>query len=226
MTFRTALTAAASAALLAVAFAAPAQAAQNLLVNGGFEATDIASGGYGYPAHGSTLEGWYYYGPALVDGTGPSAWWPNGPAVTGFEGDNFVALQATSVLAQNFTLNAGGLNLSWLEGGRPYSHGCCNGDQTYQVLLYNYGTSAMTTVGQYSTYSGQQFLERTASVSGLSNGSYALVFQGLSTRDETAFIDRVSAVAVPEPATWALMILGFGAAGAALRRRRAQGLAA
>jgi len=30
------------------------------------------------------------------------------------------------------------------------------------------------------------------------------------------------AVAVPEPATWALMILGFGAAGAALRRRKAR----
>ncbi|MBS0335062.1 MAG: PEPxxWA-CTERM sorting domain-containing protein [Proteobacteria bacterium] len=32
--------------------------------------------------------------------------------------------------------------------------------------------------------------------------------------------------AVPEPAEWALMILGFGAAGAALRRRRRVALAA
>jgi PEP-CTERM motif-containing protein len=32
---------------------------------------------------------------------------------------------------------------------------------------------------------------------------------------------RISAVGVPEPSTWALMILGFGAAGAVLRRRRA-----
>ena len=32
-------------------------------------------------------------------------------------------------------------------------------------------------------------------------------------------IDNVS-VAIPEPATWALMILGFGGAGVALRRRR------
>jgi len=31
---------------------------------------------------------------------------------------------------------------------------------------------------------------------------------------------------VPEPATWALMILGFGAAGSLLRRRRASGAAA
>lgn len=32
--------------------------------------------------------------------------------------------------------------------------------------------------------------------------------------------------AVPEPATWAMMILGFGLAGSALRRARAQGAAA
>jgi choice-of-anchor C domain-containing protein len=36
-----------------------------------------------------------------------------------------------------------------------------------------------------------------------------------------AAIDNVSVMAVPEPATWALMITGFGGAGAMLRRRRA-----
>ena len=34
-------------------------------------------------------------------------------------------------------------------------------------------------------------------------------------------ITRGQAVAVPEPATWGLMLLGFGGLGAALRRRRA-----
>ncbi len=36
-----------------------------------------------------------------------------------------------------------------------------------------------------------------------------------------SIIDNVSITAVPEPATWAMMILGFGIAGAALRRRPA-----
>jgi hypothetical protein len=33
-------------------------------------------------------------------------------------------------------------------------------------------------------------------------------------------LQRARGVRVPEPATWGLMILGFGAAGSALRRRR------
>ena len=35
------------------------------------------------------------------------------------------------------------------------------------------------------------------------------------------FFDNISvSTAVPEPATWAMMIMGFGVAGALLRRRR------
>ncbi|PZQ62265.1 MAG: hypothetical protein DI570_11570 [Phenylobacterium zucineum] len=36
----------------------------------------------------------------------------------------------------------------------------------------------------------------------------------------------MSGTAVPEPASWALMILGFGAAGATLRARRSAALPA
>jgi PEP-CTERM motif-containing protein len=45
---------------------------------------------------------------------------------------------------------------------------------------------------------------------------YAAAMSGVDNVSVTA-----SAAAVPEPASWALMISGFGAAGAALRRRRA-----
>ncbi len=48
--------------------------------------------------------------------------------------------------------------------------------------------------------------------------------------DESTFYQAVDNInltsAVPEPATWAMMITGFGLAGAMLRRRRGQGLTA
>lgn len=37
--------------------------------------------------------------------------------------------------------------------------------------------------------------------------------------NEGVFLDAVSVMAVPEPATWAMLILGFGLVGGALRRR-------
>jgi hypothetical protein len=41
-----------------------------------------------------------------------------------------------------------------------------------------------------------------------------------------ALLDGVSLVQVPEPATWAMMLVGFGALGTAIRARRKQALAA
>ena len=43
--------------------------------------------------------------------------------------------------------------------------------------------------------------------------------------NEGVFLDAVSVAAVPEPATWALMLLGFGGIGLAMRRRRRPALA-
>lgn len=43
----------------------------------------------------------------------------------------------------------------------------------------------------------------------------------LTPGSDTAFRTYTATGAVPEPATWGLMLLGFGAAGALLRRRRA-----
>jgi hypothetical protein len=49
-----------------------------------------------------------------------------------------------------------------------------------------------------------------------------LIFSAAGTQDTLGgYLDNINITAVPEPGTWALMIGGFGLAGAALRRRRA-----
>ena len=60
------------------------------------------------------------------------------------------------------------------------------------------------------------------------NGRYYAVWDGANAIKSVTFasssnsfeVDALSGSAVPEPATWAMMITGFGLAGAAIRRRR------
>lgn len=54
-----------------------------------------------------------------------------------------------------------------------------------------------------------------------SGASTTLTFTGGSGTAFGAALDNVSVTAVPEPATWAMMIVGFGFAGFAMRRRQA-----
>jgi hypothetical protein len=58
----------------------------------------------------------------------------------------------------------------------------------------------------------------------LDAGTYTLRMTG--TRGTTStFTGNISFAAVPEPGTWAMMLLGFGAVGFAMRRRRTPALA-
>ena len=54
----------------------------------------------------------------------------------------------------------------------------------------------------------------------LGAGTYTLHINGSYTGRVSSFGGDINFAAVPEPATWAMMLLGFGAVGFAMRRRR------
>jgi hypothetical protein len=202
------------AAILACAAASPASA--NLILNGGFEAPTTAT----YTYLTGLNNDWTYAGSGVINSTGGSAWFGGSPP-SDSSGSQFAFLQgAGSFISQTFSvLTAGDYSISWMDAGRPDIYGgCCRGDQTYQVSLNS------TIIGTYSTVTGVGFDKQFANLGNLSGGSYTLTFLGLSTTqstsDETAFIDGVNISAVPEPATWAMMIIGFVGTGLMAYRRR------
>jgi len=108
------------------------------------------------------------------------------------------------------------------------------GTYTLEFLLggNNRGAGARTTtfsIGNWSTVVGPL-----ASNSGL--GSYSFTFtttggalnitQTGPSNQQGNVIDDIKVSAVPEPTTWAMMIVGFGVAGAMVRSRRKLALAA
>ncbi len=177
---RTSLLATLSAMAL-VGASMPASAA-SVLTNGSFESPNIGTGNYTYAPSGT---GWAFSGSALVNAQGANAWY-GGSAPSGMNGVQFAALQGLGSLSQSFTATASTLHLGWLDAGRP-NYGCCNGDQSYNVLL-----NGSAVGGTFSTVSGESFGFNTLDFTGLTVGlDYNLAFQGLINADQTSFIDGV-----------------------------------
>ncbi|WP_197042022.1 PEPxxWA-CTERM sorting domain-containing protein [Sandarakinorhabdus oryzae] len=220
-------------AVAAALVAMPALAVEQL-TGGDFESPvigsfsgDVSGTGYVYPALGgsATVGGWTYTGGAgLINGFTATPWFGGSPP-QGFGGSQYAFVQSVGTLSQSFTATQSGvLTLSWLEGARP-GLGCCNGNQTYDVLF------GANQAGQFSTVSGQNFTARSLVLGPVTAGqSYSISFKGLITDDNTAFFDNISANitggTVPEPASWMMLVTGFGLAGMLARRRRQRSVAA
>ena len=69
----------------------------------------------------------------------------------------------------------------------------------------------ISTPGGFNQFDFRGITHSTADIYGMRFGGNYLLASGTATGDLPA---------VPEPATWALMILGFGGAGAMIRRRK------
>lgn len=87
----------------------------------------------------------------------------------------------------------------------------------------SFGNTAATLAGSIVMPITPNFSGLRTVATGGETGKYWAIAAGGTDRLYDAFkIGQITATAVPEPATWALMILGFGAVGTALRSRRAK----
>jgi hypothetical protein len=96
-----------------------------------------------------------------------------------------------------------------------------NGDSTYRVEGYDGATLLYTLTGSVpGVPGGVPWLTIAGNSTSVNRLVFTLTTQGTSTNFDNVVLD--AAAPVPEPGTWALMIVGFGAAGFAMRRARAK----
>jgi hypothetical protein len=219
----------AAAALAAAALGGSASAATNLVTNGSFESGFVDWDYSGVTPEGAPVAIIFYdsaspypigaYGEAVPPDDSASA----SPDIVGTRAAYFVADNASETLSQTVFLDVGVYTIGFsayvpFNGfGNEFNAfftGAVAGEN-----LANFSVDG-STPGQWVHYAGVANITTA--------GDYTTTFQFNSGPRPAGdvVIDRVYIVAgdqtgvVPEPGTWALMILGFGGAGAALRRSR------
>lgn len=210
----------------ALVLAAPVAAGATTLLDGSFEiegaalpVTNYCYDGFATPGGPACAPGAWVGGGVILSGSG--AW----GGTTTPSGGYFGFVQSTSVVSQSFTATESGTGVvSWIDTNRANIGGL----QSYDVTIFD-GVGSVN-IGTYTSAIGS-FVARNSSTFTLTNGTtYTLRFTGLSSQDRTAFIDNVvlaaTPSAIPEPATWMILVAGFGLVGFAARRRTAISVAA
>jgi len=222
----------ATAALAAIASAAPAFAA-NLIVNGDFEARAISPAGFLLAGDGADIGGWRVVGPARnsvalfdTDRTEPNIRFEAQSGRTSLDITGGGNTGLTSGITQTVDTIAGQVyRLSFWVGN---ADGSGNGNYTRPstvMLQINEGALRAFTNAEVTFHEVNWLLESFTFTASNAHTTISF-FNGTPIGDAYAGLDNVRLAAVPEPASWALMISGFGLAGAALRRRRLRAIGA
>lgn len=200
-----------AAAAAAVAMAAPATAAPTI-VNGSFETATVNPGsGFVTLGNGSTaITGWVVGGLGIdyVGTYWQAAQGTRSIDLSGNDKGSISQLLTDLVIGQKY-------RVAFSLAGNPDGGGSTKvavasdgGSQTGVFSFSNTGTSRANMGWQ------TQVFDFTATAL-----TANLTFSASVNDPYGPALDNVSISAVPEPATWGLMILGFGAIGAFLRRR-------
>ena len=214
-------------ALAGLTLMAPLAAHAAAFTNGSFETvTGVPSGGFlNVPTGGNAISGWDVVSGSVdvVDGSFLV------PDFVASDGVNSIDLNGSSVgtIAQTFDTILGNvyrvtfdLNANVYDSFIGLKNVRVSAGADTGVFSYD---TALHPIGQGGPWQSNVFTFTALGSS--STLSFESLYTG--TQFNGAELDNVAVgLAVPEPATWAMMIGGFGLAGASLRRRRAATAAA
>jgi Protein of unknown function (DUF642)/PEP-CTERM motif len=225
---------AATISAVALLGAAGAASAAELLVNGGFEdigagAVPESWGGLTYYVDGTHvaptgihLPGWTVLSGSVDLTQTTSVWGPSGGGVYSLDLDGWdpgtITQSFNDVVGATYTVSF------------DYSRNPANAPNSVSALV-TAGAGSDTVTAVDGAFGGEGSMTwQESSFTFVGTGHDAITLHSLDASGNAGvFFDNVSVsgqAAVPEPASWALMIGGFGMAGAMLRRRRASFAAA